>query len=85
MISPTERYAKSLQEWVNPPSWAGNFEQAQDRRFEGTCQWMMNDPRYSQWQAQVAGRNKNLANRILSIQGIFMCRACLLLEEKEYY
>ncbi|KIK54268.1 hypothetical protein GYMLUDRAFT_48919 [Collybiopsis luxurians FD-317 M1] len=40
---------EKIQKWLNAPDCAMNFQAADDKRTEGTGQWILNDPEYIKW------------------------------------
>jgi hypothetical protein len=65
-----EERAESLQKWIDPPKWMDGFEQAQNRRTAGTCNWILDDPVYKNWRSEIQKSDTGLAPKTLSIQGI---------------
>lgn len=57
-------------DWFHPPSWASSFDDAQRKRLEGTCDWILEHPQYQMWQCAVCDPDESLAKRSLSLQGM---------------
>ena len=67
--SAIDKRARKLQEWINPPRWMDNFEQAQNRRAPGTCEWILDDLVYKNWRKTIRNPTGSLGSRTLHIQG----------------
>jgi len=64
------QYLKELSGWVDPPTFFGNFEQAQDRRTMGTCGWIAHNPTFQQWQSEVGDPHASVQKKTMLIQGM---------------
>ncbi|KIK54303.1 hypothetical protein GYMLUDRAFT_48862 [Collybiopsis luxurians FD-317 M1] len=40
---------EKIQKWLNAPDCTINFQAADDKRTEGTGQWILNHPKYIKW------------------------------------
>ncbi|KIK55236.1 hypothetical protein GYMLUDRAFT_878946 [Collybiopsis luxurians FD-317 M1] len=40
---------EKIKKWLNAPDCTMNYQAADDKRTEGTGQWILNDPEYIKW------------------------------------
>lgn len=62
---------KELWAWIDPPEFYESLEAAQDKRTEDTCQWIVDDHMFQQWQSDVGDKHACLEKKILLFQGVF--------------
>ncbi|KAG6832121.1 hypothetical protein H0H87_002634 [Tephrocybe sp. NHM501043] len=45
---------RRLRDWLNAPNYEADFRAAIDRRYEGTCEWIMKNPAFVEWTSSTA-------------------------------
>lgn len=60
---------QSLLTWIDPPGWAEYFEQVLVKRADGTCEWILEHPKFQAWQQGSCSSSSVPSKNVLFIQG----------------
>lgn len=69
---------EKLLQWINPPPFVEKLQQAQDKRFSGTFEWIVDDLTFQQWQSDVGDWQASLDKKTLLVQGTLPSSICML-------
>ncbi|KAI9666614.1 MAG: hypothetical protein M1821_004550 [Bathelium mastoideum] len=62
----TNNSVRRLLRWIRPPGWQQSFDDA-NRRFPGTCGWLLDEPCYKAWEGRSLESSDN--RKLLLVQG----------------
>ena len=62
---------EKLWSWIDPPEFFESLESARAKRTAHTCQWIVRDPTFQQWQSDVGDQQAGLETKTLLFQGMF--------------
>lgn len=72
----TDRKLESLQRWISASNWTEPYESSKSTRLDNTGFWILKDPEYQAWLAQVIPYpfpGSVFAKNILVIAGKYLC------------